>query len=174
MQIISFTITCAKNFQPPDRSNPYIVDVVVSDLAPMNALCSTSSKTIGASVQIGKHCYTHVHPDTLGVFDASVWVGLHDGNPSVFAKTGRNPISSFAEQGLHELTFPRSHPMSRWQKRRKMLSYVGRFGDKISFSELASELQTLALAARVGAQTTEHDASFEACGSPGEVRSANH
>ena len=146
-----------------------MVDVVVSDLSPIGAVCSTAADTIGASVQVGKDCYTHVHPDTLGVFDASVWVGRHDGNKAVYEATGRNPISRFAEEELHELTYPASHPMDRWQKRRKNLPYVGRFGDNITFSELRSELQTLELAKRVGAEATDGDTSFEACGSPGEV-----
>ena len=169
MQILSFKVECSQNSKPEDRSNPFVVDVVVTDLAPQGAVCSTAPDTIGASVQIGKDCFTHVHPDTLGVFDASFWVGKHDGNLVAFEASGRNPISRFAEMGLHELSFPASHSMSRWQQKRKFLHYVGRFGDDIPFSSLQSELQTLSLAKKVGADTTEGETSFEACGSAGEV-----
>ena len=83
-----------------------------------------------------------------------------------------NPISRFAELGGVALHYPAHHSMRRWSEKKKVLTYIGRLGDEIDFRDLATSVQTVAMAKLVGAAPVEGSDSdgFQACGSPGEVR----
>jgi cullin-associated NEDD8-dissociated protein 1 len=149
-------------------SNPVVRDIVLS-----GASCDASDDaTIGASIQVGGTCFTHVHPDLHNVHDFSFWStdDAHPGNAAA-ANGGRpNPIKAVAVGGAVELSFPSaSHPMARWSDNRHLLPLVGRYMDSVDFNTLATELQTVAMADHVGAQLESGSQGFEQCGSRYEV-----
>lgn len=147
--------------------NPFVRDVRVTG----EDCDATDEATIGARVEADGACFQHVHPDEFSVRDATLWTSVHDGNVAAMAGGGANPIKAFAVAGLHELSFPASHPMTRWADRRRYLTVLGRFGDSVSFSSLDSTLQTAEMARRVGA-FRDLDAvagGTVACGSRDEV-----
>ena len=66
----------------------------------------------------------------------------HDGNEVFEENNLPNPIARWAGQGLVEISFPASHPMARWTlAKANWIPFVGRFGDSVDFSSLATELQ---------------------------------
>lgn len=135
-------------------ANAHVVDVEV------RGAC-TDAAALGAKITVNGACFTHVHPETLNVYDFSYWPAAHPG--------GASKITQFATAVGVVLAYPLSHDMDRWKANKKQLVYLGRMGDVVDFQHLPSSLQTAELAAMLGSEGAEADDVFEACGSPGEV-----
>jgi hypothetical protein len=105
------------------------------------------------------------------VVDMSYWTLAHDGNEQAFAAQRPNPITRFAELGNVMFSYPGNHVMQNWQDRRQLLPSLGRWGDRIDFRSLRTELQTADFAGFVGATLTGNRTTdgFEACGATGEL-----
>ena len=148
--------------------------------------CWDSAQSIGTSVDIDGSCWTQVHPNEFGVFDFSVWAAEtgHPGNTGASRGGRRNPITQPAESGSTTITFPAWHPMQNWDLNFYFHTTqsvnpgsaatdhpyeLGRLGDTIDFTALKAELQTPKMAQAFGVKSSASDASFEACGSRGEV-----
>ena len=151
--------------------NPHIRDVVVSEMSD-----GTCSNSIGARVQVGDHCWHHVHPDTLNVYDFSSASVLDC--PSFLSSPKRNKINSVAEGGSHVMQY--TETVTEWDALKlhgiwfgstnaMTLRYVGRFGDTQKFENLDPNLQTIAMADALGVQSTKSTVAFDACGSRAEV-----
>lgn len=143
-------------------TNPNVVDITLA--SPPGCVGG-----IGASITVGSNCFTHVHPNEFDVRDFTVWVNRHDGNQAVMDRGDPNPIARFANLGLVTISFPASHPMSRWRDRQALFPAVGRRDDNVDFRGLPTELQTIDMAVIAGATSTRSPVGFEACGSPGET-----
>eukprot|EP00808_Paulinella_micropora_P031318 g22050.t1 len=114
-------------------------------------------------------CWEHVHQDYFQVLDFTQWAQIHDGNEVATAAGRSNPIERTAKAGSNNLYFPSFHPMQRWNDRRWVLLDVGRFGDTLDFSALATNLQTREMAlAKNALANSSSNVGFEVCGSPGE------
>ncbi|KNC55363.1 ULK/ULK protein kinase [Thecamonas trahens ATCC 50062] len=149
-----------------DKANPLLRDIV---LVPGASCDSSDTATIGARVAADGFCWQHVHPDEYSVRDATHWNGVHPGNSAAAMAGNPNPIERYARDGGAEIFYPASHPMSRWEAHAVDLPVVGRFGDSIQFAALSPQLQTIALALRVGAISAAPLGGALACGSYDEV-----
>jgi uncharacterized protein (DUF1800 family) len=149
-----------------DTANPFVRDVNIH-ASGLTCTTSSGSNTVGARVEVAGTCWEHVHPDTYNVVDGSFWTLSHPGNKLFSAAL--NPIRRVAELGKIDLVLPASHMMSRWSDTKKQFPVLGRFGDEVDFKSIYPGVQTLAMAALVGATGTTASTGFEACGSPGEV-----
>ena len=143
------------------NNNPDIIDVTVSNFG----TCPETSSTIGSQVEVDGDCWKHSHPNEHDVYDFTQWYSEHEGGPSKIAK--------WAENGDVNLNFPVSHPMVRWEdnfriQRNGPHPRLGRYGDTVEFSALPPQLQTSAMASRVGASLAPNTNGFLACGSRGE------
>ena len=78
-----------------------------------------------------------------------------------------NPIKAFAKRGETSLSFPSSHPTSRFATAQSTFALLGKFGDAVDFRNLPTSVQNAEVARLFGA-LVEGDLS-ESCGSPGEV-----
>ena len=137
-------------------ANEYVIDVEV------RGHCSDEVdgvSAIGAMVSVAGTCWTHVHPHTLNVYDASAWEGNHPG--------GGDKITQFAQGGGAALHFPGWHGMERWAGGLEHFGYLGRLGDVVDFAHLPSHLLLPELAAVVGSVGMAVVEGFEMCGSPG-------
>ena len=122
-------------------------------------------------------CYQNVHPDTLSVYDVSLWatdgddstILHHPGGPAAIRKWTSSGVLVFPDWGWHK--------MERWQMFSKMEDrfgkLIGRKGDSIKFDELPIELQTESLANTLGANKLENvignSNGVLVCGSQDEV-----
>ena len=75
--------------------NPSVVDIDLAAARAAGGVCN-AGVAFGASVVVDGTCYTHVHPHTLTVVDATYWNEDHPGNDF-----GSNffPIKRFAQNG---------------------------------------------------------------------------
>jgi hypothetical protein len=150
--------------------NSKIVDVIYED----DVVCDARDlNKIEMNVWVDGKCYTTVHPDEGDVYDFSQWAqGGKTGHPGNTA--GYNPIMKFANNGQIRLTFPNSHPMSRWNLNKSNLVYVGRLGDDVDFIDLPTNLKTDDVASALGLNIPREEGSgLIVCGSRGEVRNKN-
>jgi len=120
-------------------------------------------------LDVNGKCWKHVHQDHLQVFDFTYWTyrDTHPGNSN-----RRNPIKEFAEDGdgLFFLDYPGWHGMDRWVVNRGFVTEVGRYGDKLSYSEFPPLLRTEEIAKAFGGESFSMDgAGVLVCGSPFEV-----
>jgi hypothetical protein len=141
-------------------ANPFVRDIVL----PGSASCSASA---GVSLEVDGTCYTHVHPNEFSVYDLTRW-GLPS-TPGVHPGGSNNIYKWAATEGVVNLPFPASHPMSRWNDENLLqIPLIGRWGDVVDFQALSTDLQTDDFASFVGAADAAVG-SFESCGAPGEV-----
>ena len=165
---------CASETAPDEATRQAMAEAIVGSEPSADALvvdvevrgaCADEvdgASSVGARVSVGDACWSHVHPDTLSVYDVSEWPAAHPG--------GAAAITQFADGGGVDLGYPASHPMTRWADERRHLPLLGKLGDVIDFAHLPAELRTPHAAAVVGAQSgTPAPDGVEACGSPGEV-----
>jgi cullin-associated NEDD8-dissociated protein 1 len=141
-------------------TNPFVRDINIPA-----GECVTEQdgvSVVGSKVEVNGTCWEHVHPDLYSVRDFNYWAYFHPG--------GSPAIERMAEEGSTMFTFPASHPMSRWELHKPKLPYLGRYGDGVGFDGLPNEVQTLAIARRLGALEDSTHRHHIACGSPGEVR----
>ena len=94
-----------------------------------------------------------------------------------------NPFTSVAEEGRSVFMYPTWHQMDRFENNVNVTYhnpgpqkglvwgpvYVGKFGETTSFPSLPLPLQTVEMAALVGATMTFPSVPTEICGSRGEV-----
>lgn len=149
----------------PQGDDAEIVDLQLTRIVG-SATCSSSSSTIGASVNAGGACWTHSHPDERSVFDFTGWKSRHPGGP--------DKIAQWAEAGSTELQFPSHHPMERWLTyaggQSQYIMKLGVSSATVEFAALPPMAQTPAMAEYVGAIEVSSDMlGLEACGSPAEV-----
>ncbi len=101
----------------------------------------------------------------MNVYDFTQWQKKHPGNSKGF-----KPISKPAKSGEHEIAYPATHPMSRWNNVRISFPYLGRLGDTIAFNNLPNTLRTHDIAEIFGLVTAKQDDNFTVvCGSPYET-----
>ena len=118
--------------------------------------------TAGAKVEgVAGECWRHAHANERDVRDFSAWAELHPG--------GSQKISGVAVGGDTRLTWPATHPLSRWTTKKKHLAKLGVLGSSAKFSELPASVRSIALAETYDAVASYPDEGFESCGSPGEV-----
>ena len=152
-----------------DAFNPNVRDISLDGTQRNDCWADSGTDAIEAKIEINGTCWQHVHPDTLNVYDFSVWKVEHPGNTPTF-----NPFDNMAREGTTIANFPASHAMSRWRNLAGGVlknAKVGRLGDVLPFDELPSSVQTVGFAEAMGElvdDTTTH-ALVEVCGSPGEV-----
>jgi uncharacterized protein (DUF1501 family)/uncharacterized protein (DUF1800 family) len=174
--------SCNQNIQPQTANifrplirtsltfNSKVIDVIYED----DVVCDARDlNKIEMNVRVDGKCYTTVHPDEGDVYDFSQWAqGGKTGHPGNTA--GYNPIMKFANNGQIRLTFPNSHPMSRWNLNKSNLVYVGRLGDDVDFIDLPTNLKTDDVASALGVNIPREEGSgLVVCGSRGEVRNKN-
>lgn len=138
-------------------TNPNLRDVQFPVLGPMCDLEDQGSYDF--LVSVGSECWRNVHQSHLQVYDFTNWVGLHPGGPA--------RITQFAEiSGDFVLSFPASHPMSRWYDNVEInLVELGRLSDSknlASSPEVAQAFQSI-----IPDPTIAQSALV--CGSPEEV-----
>ena len=123
-------------------------------------------------INVGSKCYEHVHPQLYGVYDFSYWTLAHPGNVDAIKNGNPNPITNFANSGTTELSFPGWHSMNNWDTNYEYLTLIGKLGQDIDFISLPTSLQTPEMATELGATSmiSPDDPTFEACGSPFEVK----
>jgi hypothetical protein len=157
-------------YHAADKSNPYIRDIYNSYGTPCPSLYS---KSTGFEVlDFNKaHCWKHVHPDHLSVYDMTFWtrLGTHPGN-SVY----RNPIKEFAESGKTTLLFPSSHTMNYWSDNKLVMGlYVGRYGDQVHYYDFPNALRSQMLNEYFGFSPYSinytDSKGIVVCGSPNEI-----
>jgi uncharacterized protein (DUF1800 family)/uncharacterized protein (DUF1501 family) len=159
-----------------DTENPYVMDVTTVDYA---TNCSTTQahgvSTIGAILDVDGACFRHVHPQLFDVHDFSLFSLAHPGNDVEYRLGRPNPLTRFSEEGMAALTYPHSSMDNLETSFGKIdllkgNTPIGRLGDVVSFRDLPASLQTLQMAATVGASSApDSSINFEACGSPNEV-----
>jgi hypothetical protein len=121
-------------------------------------------------------CWKNIHPHELNVFDFTFWASDDEGSHPGISST-RNPITEFAEAGLHRLMFPAWHGMDRWYSNMgTTVSLLGRFGDSVAFIDLPEELKR-DTSTIFGLFSNGYEnfpgTSTVVCGSPGEVANNN-
>ena len=145
-------------------------NLVIKDIIVPYAQQSTCSASAGARVEVDGICWQHVHPNTLDVYDFTIWaVGIaHPGNNP---NRGYYPVRQFAYNGLTTITFP--HAINNWDTAYELKPYfIARLGDMITFDELPLGVQSAGFAAAIGVTAEAAPASLatvEVCGSPGEI-----
>lgn len=165
--------TCTENVKPetsellgtllkvPGHGNPNFKDIT---LLPEEGAChwkDVDKKQL--YVKVDSQCYMNIHPDLFNVYDFTNWAELHPG--------GKDPIINPGNLGHHQLKFPDTHPMSRWQVYKEKLLYVGKLGDEVEFSDIpVGQLKSFEIAKQVGIYIPESDGvNTLVCGSPNEV-----
>lgn len=144
------------------RDNPNVQDIL---LLPDEGNCHWKDVDKRQMyVKVDGQCYMNIHPDSFNIYDFTDWVALHPG--------GRDPILNPGKQGRHQLFFPESHPMSRWNVYKEKLLYVGIIGDELEFSDIrVGQLKSMKIAKEVGIYIPEPDGEGTlVCGSPNEVK----
>ena len=149
--------------------NPWFRDVDLSvDGVGSCTATHDGVSTKAAQITINGSCWQHVHPDDGNVHAFSYWRLAHPGNDQFSAAS--NPIEAVIKSGSSTIHLPASHSMKeRWQKSRKHLPLLGRYGDRVDFRDLPTYAQPLEVAELLGASASAGDDGSEACGSPGEV-----
>jgi uncharacterized protein (DUF1501 family) len=157
-------------------TNEFIIDITRT--AACNAVdFDDQADPLDIQLQIGADCYTHVHPETMNVYDFSGWVTRHPGGEFHIQKWAQNwegvpgwyldyPFYGNATRGIPE------HPMSRWSTRAggSYIEYVARLGDSIAYRDLPNDLKTDGIAQYFGAVSeTVTSGGVVVCGSIGEV-----
>ncbi|MGB0807666.1 MAG: hypothetical protein ACPGYJ_01770, partial [bacterium] len=119
-----------------DAINPFVRDAIPNTVA--NGTCTSTYNgvsAIGAKVNVDGECWEHSHPMHWNVYDMGVWTSTHPGNMHFAADA--NPIKAPAAQsGDTTLTFPASHPMSRFATALPHFALLGKLGDAVSFGNL--------------------------------------
>lgn len=122
----------------PDAGvNPWLRDVDLGAVDPV-ATCGGSAADVEAArsahVESGGECWQHVHPDTLSVFDFSLWTSAA-GHPG-----GGPAILKWAQDGGVTLVYPHQdaaggvvgHDMARWEEYAgRSILRIGRMGDQL-------------------------------------------
>ena len=131
--------------------------------------CTTGSK--GMKLDISGECWQHVHPHEYNVYNFDFWVQGHFGNGQARANKRPNPIAKTADiAGSPNVVYPHRTIMSRWHDRVSYHTLIGRYKQRIDFSDLPASLQGEGIVQHFGAVPAgRKDSDFEACGSPGEV-----
>jgi hypothetical protein len=160
--------TLLKLLEDSTDANPFVRDIYGRG---PGTTCTSEASSVGARIQVGGTCWEQVNPDHYDVVDATYWTVAHPGNGE--GTNTFNPIRSIAEAGNFDLVYPASHPMDRWRQKYKRFPVLGRFGDEVDFKDLHSNVQTNAVAAKLGATSAGSAKGFEACGSRGEVSNAD-
>ena len=150
-----------------DANNPFVRDAVANSIS--GGSCTSSSdgvSAIGAKVDVDGECWEHTHPHYYDVFEMNEWAASgHPGN-AMFPPSA-NPIKAFAQAGKTTLTFPASHPTTRFMSALSGFAHLGKLGDTVDFRNLPSSVQNVEVAMAFDA--LDLGAVSESCGSPGEV-----
>jgi len=111
--------------------NPHLRDIAFGSKCHPNDV-----KKYGMAVYVMQEdtCFRNVHPDHLSIYDVTSWLGS-------------NIVSTDDESGF--LTYPESFDMQKWEIEHtdtvNFGSYIGRYGDKIRYEDLPTELQASTL-----------------------------
>ncbi len=78
---------------------------------------------------------------------------------SIYHPGGKDVIVAPAKQGKHEISYPKSHTLSRWnQQKDSELEYVGRLGDKVPFEDMPLSVKgDVRIAEAVGVHSPKED-----------------
>ena len=156
--------------------NPYIRDITFPT---SGEECDGRDNEVEIQIEVGTDCWTHVHPEHLGVWDFTYWTlpNTHPGNGVAESSDSNHPIKKWLDGGLPVLVFPSKHPMdgsfnhamNRWDSNYQSFEYIGRFGDSVHYRDLPNELRLQQVAEYYGVSTSRHNNGVIVCGSPGEV-----
>jgi cullin-associated NEDD8-dissociated protein 1 len=148
-------------------TNRFVKDVRLS-----NGDKASCKNAKGSVIDVDGECWQHVHDDILNVYDFSLWAKAHDGN---VLSAGFTPVAKAAREGRALLSYPRSHPLSRWDANSggswtAIGAPIGRHGDRLTFYDLPRRLQSAGFAKAVGVSVSAAAGvpGEEMCGSPGE------
>jgi cullin-associated NEDD8-dissociated protein 1 len=161
------TATVAAAIAASTDANPHVIDLNLKSAVDAGKVC-LSGAAFGGSLVVGNKCYTHVHRHAFSVVDATYWSDVHDGNTATF-----KPVEAFARKGLTELSYPASHPISRFDAVFKLGGkerVLGRLDDTVDLKDMHPETINVQIAKHFNAVgANANNGTHLACGSPGEV-----
>jgi len=143
--------------------NPFMRDIYFPE---EGTYCNSSDTEPEIEIEVDGECWTRVHPEHMSIFDMTYWVDNHPGGPYAIQKWSENNGAILVYPSTLE---GKVHGMSRWNNNWHKFTYIGRFGDHLSLSDLPTNLRGLDVMNYFGSTQGSDSSKVLVCGSPGEV-----